>query len=143
MTRGRRLSVVRVGLVLLLGGIALEAQQPQDQPSSAADRATPVSQIPTRVKISSGVATRLLRKKVAPEYPPLARNQRIQGVVTLNATISQEGDITDLIITSGEPSLAGAAAKAVRKWKYKPYLLDGKAVEVETSIQVNFTLSGG
>ena len=60
----------------------------------------------------------------------------------LNATISKEGTVTDLSVISGDPLLAEAAINAIKKWKYKPYLVQGEPVEVETTIQMSFTLSG-
>jgi TonB family protein len=82
----------------------------------------------------------LFLRKVAPVYPPLARQARIQGTVMLNAVIGKDGAILDLKLVSGHPMLAPAAMEAVRQWRYKPYLLEGTAVEVETNIQVNFAL---
>jgi periplasmic protein TonB len=98
---------------------------------------------PQRVRVSSGVQSGLLIRKVNPVYPPLARQARIQGVVILQAQISKEGNIENLQLISGHPMLAPAAIEAVKQWKYKPYLLNGEPVEVETQVQVNFTLAGG
>jgi len=98
---------------------------------------------PQRVRVSSGVSTGMLVRKVPPAYPPLARQARIQGTVILQATISKEGSIENLQLISGHPMLAPAAIEAVKQWKYKPYLLNGEPVEVETQVQVNFTLAGG
>ena len=98
---------------------------------------------PQRVRVSSGVSTGMLVRKVPPSYPPLARQARIQGTVVLQATISKEGSIENLQLISGHPMLAPAAIEAVKQWKYKPYLLNGEPVEVETQVQVNFTLAGG
>ena len=82
-------------------------------------------------------------KKENPKYPEKAREQRIQGPVVLQGIVSPEGTITELTLVSGDPLLTPAAIKAVKKWKYKPYLLNGQPVEVETTVQVSFTLSGG
>ncbi len=98
---------------------------------------------PQRVRVSSGVQAGLLVRKVPPAYPPLARQARIQGTVLLQAQISKDGTIENLQLISGHPMLAPAAIEAVKQWKYKPYLLNGEPVEVETQIQVNFTLAGG
>jgi periplasmic protein TonB len=98
---------------------------------------------PTRVRVSSGVVSGLLVRKVPPAYPPLARQARIQGVVVLQAQISKEGNIENLTLISGHPMLAPAAIEAVKQWKYRPYLLNGEPVEVDTQVQVNFTLAGG
>jgi periplasmic protein TonB len=105
--------------------------------------AVPKIATPQRVRVSSGVSTGLLIRKVPPSYPPLARQARIQGVVVLQAQISKEGNIQNLQLISGHPMLAPAAIEAVKQWKYKPYLLNGEPVEVDTQVQVNFTLAGG
>jgi protein TonB len=82
----------------------------------------------------------LLVSKVQPEYPPDAKEQRIQGVVVLQAIIDKEGGVANLQLISGHPLLAPAAIEAVKQWKYKPYLLNNTPLEVDTQIQVNFTL---
>ena len=105
--------------------------------------AVPKIATPQRVRVSSGVQSGLLVRKVNPTYPPLARQARIQGVVILQAQISKDGNIENLQLISGHPMLAPAAIEAVKQWKYKPYLLNGEPVEVETQVQVNFTLAGG
>ncbi len=105
--------------------------------------AAPKIATPTRVRVSSGVVSGLLVRKVPPTYPPLARQARIQGVVVLQAQISKDGTIQNLQLISGHPMLAPAAIEAVKQWKYRPYLLNGEPVEVDTQVQVNFTLAGG
>ena len=95
-----------------------------------------------RVRVSQGVTQGLLIRKIQPAYPPLARQARIQGSVLLQAEISKDGSIQNLRLISGHPMLAPAAIEAVKQWKYKPYILNGEPVEVETQITVNFTLSG-
>ena len=105
--------------------------------------AVPKIATPQRVRVSAGVTSGLLVHRVAPTYPPLARQARIQGTVILQAQISKTGDIENLQLISGHPMLAPAAIEAVKQWKYKPYLLNGEPVEVETQVQVNFTLAGG
>jgi protein TonB len=105
--------------------------------------AVPKIATPQRVRVSGGVSQGLLIRKVPPAYPPLARQARIQGVVVLQAQISKEGNIENLQLISGHPMLAPAAIEAVKQWKYKPYLLNGEPVEVDTQVQVNFTLAGG
>jgi len=95
-----------------------------------------------RVRVSQGVTQGLLTKKVQPQYPPLARQARIQGSVVLRALISKTGQIENLQVVSGHPMLTSSAIQAVKQWEYKPYILNGQPVEVETSITVNFTLAG-
>jgi protein TonB len=65
---------------------------------------------------------------------------RIEGTVELTTTISKSGDITHVKIVSGDPQLAKAAADAVKQWKYKPYLLNGEPVDIQTVVTVNFKL---
>jgi TonB family protein len=93
-----------------------------------------------RVRISSSVAEIFLLKKVAPEYPAEAKAKRIQGVVVLRVWISKEGTVERVEGISGDPLLSPSAIEAVKQWKYKPYLLNGVVVKVETQVKVNFTL---
>jgi TonB family protein len=97
--------------------------------------------VPQRVRVSKGVSQGLLITKVAPEYPADAREARIQGVVILGVVINKEGNVANIQLISGHPMLAPAAIEAVKQWKYKPYLLNGNPVEVDTQVQVNFTLA--
>jgi protein TonB len=97
--------------------------------------------MPQRVRISQGVTRGLLIQKVEPTYPTLARSARVQGEVILSAIIDGNGQITNLQLVSGHPMLVPAAITAVRQWRYKPYLLNGQPVEVETTITVIFSLS--
>ena len=103
----------------------------------ATEGAKPVLQ---RLNISQGVSTGLLIKKVDPVYPQTALHLRIEGAVQLMATVSKNGDITHVQVLSGDKQLAGAAVDAVKRWKYKPYLLNGEPVEIDTQITVNFRL---
>ena len=93
-----------------------------------------------RVSVSQGVSQGLLYKKVPPVYPSGALRMRVEGKVELMATISKEGNITQVKILSGDGQLSKAAADAVKQWKYKPYLLNGEPVEIQTEVTVNFKL---
>jgi protein TonB len=104
--------------------------------------AVPKVAAPTRVRVSQGVTQGLLIRKVAPSYPPLARQAHIQGSVLLQAVISKDGSIENLRVISGHPMLVPSAIDAVKQWKYKPYILNGEPVEVDTQVTVNFTLGG-
>jgi len=95
-----------------------------------------------QVRVSHIMEGNLIHR-VQPVYPTLARQARIQGTVVLRAIISREGRIEDLVVVSGHPLLAPAAIDAVRQWRYQPYILNDRPVEVETQITVNFSLSGG
>ena len=109
----------------------------------SATAAVPKVATPQRIRVSQGVSEGLLLHKVTPNYPPLARQARIQGSVILQAVISKTGTIENLHLVQGHPMLAPSAIEAVKQWKYKPYFLNGEPVEVETVITVNFTLAGG
>jgi protein TonB len=92
--------------------------------------------------VSQGVSEGLLVTKVTPPYPPMAKMARVQGAVVLQAVISKKGNIENLRVMSGHPMLVQSALDAVKQWRYRPYLLNGEPVEVETQITVNFSLTG-
>lgn len=98
---------------------------------------------PTKIRVSQGVAQGNLLHEVKPMYPQIAKAARVSGSVVLQATISKDGTIQGLKVVSGHPMLVSAAVEAVKQWRYKPYMLNGEPVEVETQITVNFTLAGG
>jgi protein TonB len=93
---------------------------------------------PTSVRVSQGVSQGLLLKKVPPVYPPMALQLRKEGAVELLTTISKQGLITNIKVLSGDSMLAKPAVDAVRQWKYRPYLLNGEPVEIQTQITINF-----
>jgi protein TonB len=97
---------------------------------------------PKKVNISAGVAVGMLIQKTIPTYPPIAKAARVQGTVVLQATISKQGTIENLKVVSGPAMLQQAAMDAVRQWRYRPYLLNNDPVEVETTVNVIFTLGG-
>lgn len=97
---------------------------------------------PKKVNISAGVAVGMLISKVQPIYPPIAKAARVQGTVVLQATISKSGQIENLRVINGPAMLQEAALDAVKQWRYKPYLLNNEPVEVETTVNVIFTLGG-
>jgi protein TonB len=92
------------------------------------------------IRISRIMEGNLIRR-VQPDYPNLARLTRVQGPVVLHAVISRTGTIANLQAISGHPLLVQAALDAVRQWRYRPYLLNGEPVEVDTEITVNFVLA--
>jgi TonB family protein len=101
----------------------------------------PQPQTPQRIQVSGQVASARLIFQPHPEYPPLAKMARIQGVVRMDAVIGKDGTIQDLKVISGHPLLVRAALDAVQRWRYQPTLLNGEPVEVATEIDVNFTLA--
>jgi protein TonB len=92
------------------------------------------------LNISQGVSQGLLIKKVQPVYPASALRMHAEGAVELQATIGKSGNIVSVKTLTGDPVLARAAREAVLQWKYKPYLLNGEPVEIQTQITVKFKL---
>jgi TonB family protein len=121
----------------LIGMAAVASSGPPPDLVGSGKTATPVLQ---KLSISQGVSQGLLVKKVEPVYPTNAIHLHVEGAVQLSATISKSGDITDVKILSGDQQLTRAAADAVKRWKYKPYLLNGEPVEIQTQITINFRL---
>ena len=93
------------------------------------------------VIVSRGVSEGLLIHQVKPPYPPIALTAHVQGEVILQAVIGKDGTIQNLHVVSGHPMLIKAAVDAVQQWRYRPYMLNGEPVEVETQVRVNFTIS--
>jgi TonB family protein len=93
-----------------------------------------------RATIPAAVAVGLLLQKTQPIYPPIAKAARVSGTVVLEATISKAGTVEELRVISGPPFLQQAALDAVKTWRYKPYTVNDEPVEVETTVNVVFTL---
>jgi TonB family protein len=91
-------------------------------------------------EITRAKADEHLVKRVEPDYPPIAKTVRLQGKVVLKVTISKDGAVTAARIVSGHPMLAPAAVQAVKQWRYKPFIVDGRAMEITTVIEVPFSL---
>jgi TonB family protein len=108
-----------------------------------AEPAASPSSLPSMVRVSAGVSAGLIVKKVQPHYPDAARQAHIQGSVVMRAVINEAGDIADIEVIEGPMDFVPATVSAVRQWKYKPYLLMGKPMKVETQITVIYTLSPG
>jgi periplasmic protein TonB len=96
---------------------------------------------PKRVTVGGNVQAARLSNKVQPIYPPLARQTRISGTVKLHAIIGKNGTVEQLQVLSGHPLLVQAALDAVKQWRYQPTLLNGEPVEVDTEIDVIFSLA--
>jgi TonB family protein len=119
---------------------------PPPEPAAAGEAASPLPpqdtvRRPLRIRISQLVSEGLIVKKVQPVYPYDARVRHIEGSVVMKAEINTQGDVTDLQVISGDPALVPSALAAVGQWKYKPYLLSGQAVEVETQVTVAYNLT--
>jgi periplasmic protein TonB len=102
---------------------------------------TPPPTVTRAIRTSSMLEGNLIRR-VEPVYPPLAKSARIQGPVVVYALISKVGTMENVRAVSGHPLLVPATIDAVSQWRYRPYILNGEPIEVETQITVNFYLSG-
>jgi TonB family protein len=87
-------------------------------------------------------ATRLIHR-VEPQYPAEASAKQIQGPVTLDVQIGTDGAVHNITVVEGDAMLAEAAVQAVRQWRYQPYVVNGRAVEMETRVTIRFTLPRG
>ena len=93
-----------------------------------------------RVRVGGAVASANLIHQVAPVYPKDAKKQHIEGTVLLHVTIAKDGTVENLAYVSGPPELTPSATEAVKQWRYKPTLLNGDPVEIDTTISVTYTL---
>jgi protein TonB len=100
----------------------------------------PKAATPARIKQGGNVTAASILNQTRPVYPPLARQARIQGNVVLHAIIDKDGKVAQLEVISGHPLLVQSALDAVKQWRYKPTLLNGDPVEVDTTITVTFTM---
>jgi protein TonB len=100
-------------------------------PASATAAASPVV-------LTQEAANQLILKKTGAVYPSAARQKKLTGDVELQATVGKDGSVTDVKVVSGDDTLAHSASEAVRQWKYKPYLVNGQAVEFQTPVSINF-----
>jgi periplasmic protein TonB len=127
-----------VGDMGSLSGCILE-----NDPGDPGARENAAPELPRRVApqhMSEGVMEAALIRKIQPEYPALARIAHVSGAVRLRAIIGSDGKIRELEVINGNSFLQAAALAAVRGWRYRPTLLNGQPVEVETLITVNFVL---
>lgn len=115
----------------IIGGVVGSNMPPPPPPAT-----------PQRIRVGGAVQQAKLINDVRPVYPPLARQARVQGTVRLQAIIAKDGTIQQLEVISGHPLLVQAALDAVRQRRYQPTLLNNEPVEVVTTIDVVFTLSG-
>jgi TonB family protein len=122
--------------------IHLDVDSGQTSTGSGAVAQAPTAMVNAgdRVQLSPQTA-QSVTVSVPPDYPLLARQMKVQGAVSLQALISREGTIQELQILSGPAILAAAAREAVKQWHFKPYMLNGQAVETQARILVNFTIS--
>lgn len=92
------------------------------------------------LKVSQSVMQNMITKKVQPQYPYQAQRTHLQGTVQLEATIGKDGHVANVKQLSGNDVLGHAAMDAVRQWRYKPYMLNGQPIEVQTQVSMDFKL---
>ena len=102
----------------------------------------PPKATPSRIRVGGNVQAASLARQVMPIYPPIAKTAHISGTIVLHAIIGKDGSVLNLEYVSGPPLLMRNAMDAVRQWRYKPTMLNGEPVEVETTISVVFSLGG-
>ena len=112
----------------------------QQQPSFKGYGDSPRPSCISRLHMTEAPSSRLLRKKIEPDYPDDAKAAGVEGDVVFRIIIGTDGKVQEIHLRRGKPLLIEAAAKAVSKWQYRPYLFNGNAVEVETFATVRFRL---
>jgi TonB family protein len=128
-------------VLLTIAGLLTPAQEPQVS-GGQANNQDPLPVPPgTRIKVGGKVAAAQIVTRVQPVYPKLARQTRISGTVRLHVILAKDGTVQQLEVMSGHPLLVQSALDAVRQWKYKPTLLNGVLVEVDTTVDVIYSLS--
>jgi protein TonB len=131
-----------VGITAGTSGASVMTIRPQGTPQAVIGPVRPNLAVPAGASvIPSNVEASNLMNSATPVYPPLAKMARMQGTVKFQATIGKDGAVDDLMLISGPPLLVQSAMDAVKKWTYKPMVLNGSPVAVVTTIDINFTLS--
>ena len=135
--------VILITLLAAMAAFSQEGQKEQTTPqnSTAANPEPNASATKLkRVRVGGAVASANLIHQVTPVYPKEAKKKHITGAVLLHATIGKDGTIENLEYVSGPPELTPSAMEAVKQWRYKPTLLNGDPVQVDTTISVVYTL---
>jgi TonB family protein len=109
-------------------------------PGGAAQLDLVIATTPGRIKVGGNVQSVMIVNKTPPIYPPAAKAAGVQGSVHLSAIVGTDGTVQQLTVLGGPVELVQAATDAVKQWVYRPTLLNGDPVQVETTIDVNFTL---
>ena len=125
---------------LLFAFVLLDTDSRPDVTAESLAQDTPRGLI--TVRLTGGGSGKMVVHRVEPDYPYIAKAARVQGTVVMFAVIGKDGGIHDLRLVSGHPLLAKAALGAVMQWRYKPFLLDGQPIDVQTTIETHFSLPG-
>jgi len=143
MASSRIALVILITLLTATAAFSQEGQKEQTTPqnSTAANPEPNASATkPKRIRVGGTVASANLIHQVAPVYPNDAKKKHITGTVLLHATIGHDGTVEKLEYMSGPPELTASALEAVKQWRYKPTLLNGEPVQVDTTISVIYRL---
>jgi protein TonB len=124
-----------VALILMLMAYGLARQNPSPSPTPNAYQ---TYSHPSKLRVSSGVMAGLMIHKVDPVYPPEAKKKHVKGDVLLQVLIDKQGHVANVAVVKGDPMLTGAAMDAVKQWRFRPYLLNGEPIDVETVEVVSF-----
>jgi len=114
----------------VIGALPSEAPPPPPPPKKKKDP----------IRVGGNVQASRLVHRVEPEYPELAKRARVSGMVILQVIVSEGGSVQEVKIVRGHPLLNDAATRAVRQWRYSPYLLNGEPIPVIATVTVNFVL---
>jgi protein TonB len=131
-------NVIAVILLLLTLPCAFGIQSASPSPTATPTPTNEEPKRPQKLRISSGIAEGLVLHKVNPHYPREARIEHITGDVLLQVTIDRAGNVATVKAVQGARVLADAAVDAVKQWKYRPYMLNGEPIEVETTVKIQF-----
>lgn len=129
-------------LLLFSNGLAAKSDSSQEPAKPAAppqEKTAPA--VPSRIRVGGQVESAKLVHKVQPKYPKEAKKNHIEGKVRLEAVIGVDGRLKEIKVISGDPILATAATAAVKKWRYRPTIVEGQPVQVVTEIDTNFALN--
>ena len=138
----RELRMMMVAIACAGSMVAAHGQIGGDEPGGHTQASAPAPASPPRaIRIATGVLQGMRLKKVDPVYPESARANGIQGQVTLHIIVGKDGHIQSLEVISGPDELKAAALDAVKQWIYKPYLLNGQPVAVDSLVLINFNLA--
>ena len=126
-----------IGIVIALFGFAAHPLQPASQEYGDSPHPSHVS----RLHMTESVSAKHLLTRVEPDYPPDAKSRGLEGDVTFQVVVGEDGKVREIHLRRGDPSLVEAAAKALSKWRYRTIEFDGKPVEVDTFATIRFRLT--
>jgi TonB family protein len=133
-------NVIRESSMRLVSRLLLRAVVASVSLTASAFQTEAQTQAEPKITIRCGPVRNVILKQVAPEYPSEARTKGIEGIVRITVLVNKDGVPEKLRVLNGRPELVNASLDAVKQWRYKPYKLNGKAVPVETSIDIKYVI---